>query len=86
MVPNAITANRLAIELRVPASRISEIVRGERSITAETAMRLAAYFQTSAQLWLGLQSDYDLEVAEAASGEQVRRDIPQPLAARSVTD
>ena len=75
MVPRALTANRLALDLRVPANRISDIVRGERGISADTALRLAAYFDTSPELWMGLQSQYDLQVAEDAAGEQIRREV-----------
>jgi len=56
--------NRLALALRVPARQINEIVLGKRRITADTALRLARYFQMSPQFWLGLQMDYDLDVAE----------------------
>jgi addiction module HigA family antidote len=58
-----LSQNRLALALRVPARRINEIVLGKRRITADTALRLARYFQMSPQFWLGLQMDYDLEVA-----------------------
>jgi len=77
MAPRALTANRLALDLRVPANRISDIVRGERGISAETALRLAAYFDTSAELWMGLQSQYDLQMADDAGGEQIRREVAQ---------
>jgi len=59
-----LSQNRLALALRVPARRINEIVLGKRRITADTALRLARYFQMSPQFWLGLQMDYDLDVAE----------------------
>jgi addiction module HigA family antidote len=63
MQPMGISINRLAREIEVPPGRISTIVNGKRSITADTALRLAAYFGTSAELWLNLQSDYDLRIA-----------------------
>jgi addiction module HigA family antidote len=63
MAPRSITANALALALRVPANRISELVRGRHSITAETALRLARFFDTTPDLWLNLQAHYDLEVA-----------------------
>ena len=62
--PMALSQNRLALALRVPARRINEIVLGKRRITADTALRLARYFKMSPQFWLGLQMDYDLDVAE----------------------
>jgi antitoxin HigA-1 len=62
--PMKISQNRLAIKIGVPARRINEIVLGKRSITADTALRLARFFGNSAKFWLGLQTDYDLDVAE----------------------
>jgi antitoxin HigA-1 len=62
--PMAISQNRLAIIRGVPARRINEIVLGKRRITADTALRLARFFGNSAKFWLGLQNDYDLDVAE----------------------
>ena len=62
--PMGLSQNRLALALRVPARRINEIVLGKRRVTADTALRLARYFQMSPQFWLGLQMDYDLDVAE----------------------
>ena len=59
-----ISLNGLALSLRVPMNRISAIVNGKRSITADTALRFARYFGTSAQMWMNLQTAYDLEVAE----------------------
>jgi addiction module HigA family antidote len=61
--PLGLSQNRLALALRVPARRINEIVLGKRRITADTALRLARYFQMAPQFWLGLQMDYDLDVA-----------------------
>src|SRR5881296_1540827 len=62
--PLGLTANRLAMELLVPATRINDIVRGKRSITADTALRLARYFGTTPQFWINLQANYDLEMAQ----------------------
>ena len=62
--PMGLSQNRLALALRVPARRINEIVLGKRGITADTALRLARYFKMSPQFWLGLQMDYELDVAE----------------------
>ena len=61
MKPLGLSVNRLALELHVPATRIGEIVNERRRITAETALRLARYFQTNAEFWLNLQNFYDLE-------------------------
>ena len=62
--PLGISINRLAREVSVPPGRISSIVNGKRSITADTALRLATFFSTSPELWLNLQSDYDLRIAK----------------------
>lgn len=75
MAPLGLSANALALALRVPATRIGEILRGRRSITADTALRLGRYFGTSPDLWMGLQAEYDLRVAQRALGTQVERDI-----------
>ena len=63
MQPMGISINRLAREIGVPPGRISTIVNGKRSITADTALRLGVYFGVSPELWLNLQSDYDLRIA-----------------------
>jgi len=62
--PMGLSQNRLALALGVPARRINEIVLGKRGITADTALRLARYFKMSPQFWLGLQMDYELDMAE----------------------
>lgn len=62
--PMGLSQNRLALDIRVPARRINEIVHGKRRITPDTALRLAKYFNMSPQFWLGLQMDYDLDIAE----------------------
>ncbi len=59
--------NRLARDIAVPPNRISKIVRGKRSITADTALRLGKYFQVSPEIWVGLQADYDLRVARRST-------------------
>ena len=64
MIPFDLTQNHLAKEIGVSARRINEIVHGKRSITADTALRLAKYFETSPQFWMGLQDDYELEEAQ----------------------
>jgi len=70
----------LAHSLAVPRSRMNEIVQGHRAVTAETALRLARFFETSADFWLGLQAAYDLEVAKIAIGEKIKVEV-QPHAA-----
>jgi len=70
----------LAHSLAVPRSRMNEIVQGHRAVTAETALRLARFFETSADFWLGLQAAYDLEVAKLAIGEKIKAEV-QPHAA-----
>ena len=62
LVPLGITAYRLSTETFIPQTRVSEILKGNRRITADTALRLSKYLGTSAKFWLGLQDDYDLEV------------------------
>ncbi len=75
LVPLGLSQNRLALDIRVPARRINEIVHGKRRITPDTALRLARYFNNSPQFWLGLQMDYDLEVAQDELAEQIARDV-----------
>lgn len=64
MRPLGISINALARDLHVPPNRISEIVHGKRAITADTALRLGKYFNVSPEIWLGLQADYDIRVAQ----------------------
>ncbi len=71
-----ITQNKLAVALGVPPRRINEIVHGKRGITADTALRLARYFGTSAEFWINLQSHYDLDRAEDRVGEQLDEITP----------
>ncbi len=73
--PMAISQNRLALDLRVPARRINEIVLGKRRLTPDTALRLARYFGMSPQFWLGLQLDYDLDLAADEVGLQIEREV-----------
>jgi addiction module HigA family antidote len=73
--PLNMSMNQLAIELRVPATRINAIVDGERSISADTALRLGYYFGTSPEFWINLQASYDLRLARRESEERIRRDI-----------
>lgn len=78
MKPLRLTVNKLALELHVPATRIGEIVRERRRISAETALRLARYFHTNAEFWLNLQNFYDLEVTRRSGkvSEIERQVIP----------
>jgi addiction module HigA family antidote len=69
--PLGLSANRLAIELQVPVTRVNDLVRGRRSITADTALRLARYFDTTPQFWMNLQANYELETAEDARGSEI---------------
>ena len=73
--PMGISQNRLAIDMGVPPRRINEIVHEKRRITADTALRLARYFGMSAQFWLGLQMDYDLDVEEDKMGKKLDREV-----------
>ena len=73
--PMNLSQNRLARELAVPPRRINEIVLGKRSITPDTALRLARYFGTSERFWLGLQADFDLEDAKLNLAGQIEREI-----------
>lgn len=64
LIPLEITAYRLSKDLKIPQTRISEIIKGNRRVKADTALRLSKYFGNSAKFWLGLQNDYDLEEEE----------------------
>jgi addiction module HigA family antidote len=75
LAPLTMSVNALATKLRVPATRLHEIVKERRAITADTAMRLARYFGGDAQSWLNLQSAYDLRVAEDGHAQEIREDI-----------
>jgi addiction module HigA family antidote len=79
--PMQLSQNRLAIGIGVDARRINEIVLGTRSVTADTALRLACYFGVSPQFWLGLQAEYDLDVTLDALGNRLDREVrPYPRA------
>lgn len=77
--PMNLSQNRLAIDIGVDARRINEIVLGKRAVTADTALRLSRFFGNSPQFWLGLQSQYDLDVAEDHLGKRLDREV-RPLA------
>lgn len=75
-----LSARALAEELGVPHNRISAILRGERSITADTALRLATYFGTSAEVWMNLQQTYDLKITEREQGKAIRKAVKRRVA------
>lgn len=70
-----LSANRLALDLGVPSGRITDIINGRRSITADTAVRLGRYFGNSAQFWLDLQSQYDIVIVERDKGADINRRV-----------
>jgi addiction module HigA family antidote len=80
MKPYRLSMNRLALDLRVPVTRIADIVAERRAITPDTALRLARYFKTTPQFWLNLQTKFDLEVAEDQHLARIERDV-QPIEA-----
>jgi addiction module HigA family antidote len=80
LIPMKLSAHALALALGVPAPRINDIARERRAITADTALRLARYFGTSAEFWMGLQTDFDLRRAETLAHEALAR-IPTLAAA-----
>ncbi len=80
--PFGISQYRLAVEIRVSPRRINEIVHGLRSITADTALRLARYFGTSAAFWMNLQTRYDLEMQIDRSGRRIEREISKIVASK----
>ena len=73
--PMALSQNRLAIDIGVDARRINEIVLGKRAITADTALRLSRFFDNSPQFWMGLQSQYDLDIAQDQLGKRLEREV-----------
>ncbi|HKY99880.1 MAG TPA: HigA family addiction module antitoxin [Rhabdochlamydiaceae bacterium] len=77
--PMQLSQNRLAIDIGVDARRINEIVLGKRAVTADTALRLSRFFGNSPQFWLGLQTQYDLDIAEDHLGKRLDREV-RPLA------
>ena len=84
MAPMGISANALAMALRVPATRISQIVNERRGITADTAYRLATYFGTSAELWMNLQTSYELSTVHRTTGPSIRREVQRQVAERGM--
>ena len=75
MRPLGLTGNALALALRVPHSRISGVISGSRGVTADTALRLARYFDTSPEFWLYMQAGHDLSKAQAESGKQIAAEV-----------
>jgi antitoxin HigA-1 len=75
LTPMGISQNRIAREISVPPRRINEIVHGNRAVTADTALRLARYFGTSEEFWMGLQADYDLEEARGKLGNRLAQQV-----------
>ena len=80
MKPLGISINRLARDIAVPPGRISAIVNGKRAVTADTALRLSRYFGVSSELWLGLQADFDLRIAERTIGPQIDKRVHRHVA------
>jgi addiction module HigA family antidote len=75
LAARGLTANALALKLRVPANRLSDIVRGHRAISPETALRLGRYFGTGAAFWMNLQANYDLALARQELGATIDREV-----------
>lgn len=75
MKPLGISINRLARDIAVPPGRVSAIVNGKRAITADTAIRLGKYFGTTAEVWMGLQADYELRIARRRIGLEVEKRV-----------
>ena len=75
LIPMNLSQNRLARDIGVPPRRINEIVLGKRKITADTALRLARYFDMSPQFWLGLQMDHDLDVETDKLGDRLEKEV-----------
>ncbi|ABB33187.1 plasmid maintenance system antidote protein, XRE family [Geobacter metallireducens RCH3] len=81
LIPLGMSAHALALELKVPAPRINDIVRERRAVTPDTALRLARYFGTTPQFWLNLQTSYDLKIAERELGSKIEREVHTRLVA-----
>ena len=82
LAPLGLSANALALALRVPANRVTAILKDERSVTADTALRLGRYFGTSARFWLNLQQSHDLSLARKKLAERIEREVaPREVAA-----
>jgi addiction module HigA family antidote len=81
LAPLGFSAHALAMELKVPAPRINDIVRERRAITPDTALRLSRYFGTTAQFWLNLQTGYDLKITEKVVGSKIKYEVHTRLVA-----
>jgi addiction module HigA family antidote len=81
IIPLGMNAHALALELKVPAPRINDIIRERRSITPDTALRLARYFGTTPDFWLNLQTAYDLKLAQKEIGARINREVQSRSAA-----
>jgi len=77
LVPLDMSGHALSIELRVPATKINDILRGRRAVTSDTALRLSRFFGTTPQFWANLQSAYDLKQAEIAHGKEIEQQVRQ---------
>ena len=75
LVARSLSANKLALALRVPSGRVTSILNGKRAVSPDTALRLARYFGNSAQFWMNLQTRYDLNVAERELGERIEAEV-----------
>lgn len=75
LTPMGLSHNQLALAINLPVEKIDSLVRGKQTVTAAIALRLAQYFGMSPRFWLGLQMDYDLDMAEEELGESIRREI-----------
>ena len=83
LIPMEISAYRLSKDIEIPQTRISQILKGKRRITADTALRLASYFGNTAKFWLGLQDDYDIEEERESNKEiliRIKKNAPQHTA------
>jgi addiction module HigA family antidote len=78
--PMGLSQNQVAIAMQVPARRVNEIVRGKRSITADTALRLARYFDMSSQFWMNLQARYNLETTKDQKGAEIEKSVRPAMA------
>ena len=77
MTARQLSANKLALSLRVPSGRITQIINGNRGISAESALRLSRYFGNSARFWMNLQTRYELAVAEIDIGDKINTEVEQ---------
>lgn len=84
MKPLGLSMNKLAMDLRVPVTRIGDIVHQRRGISADTALRLARYFKNTPEFWMNLQTWYDLEMAKDEAAAQINRDVTPIATSQSV--